>query len=203
MAVSSETVLILPPAPARAVPVKAVRSTLVTSGLALLRERTLFDRYLAGLAAAHRSVIPGLTAGVWLPTEFMLAHYAAWDSLNLSADEIRAIGTAIAARAAESFLGSIKHIASGLGVTPWTALEQYPRFWTRAFDGGGIRISRVGPKEATIAFSEIPFAPSPYFRGSLTALHENALHLFSSKVYVRVVPASVAPTKLELRVAWV
>jgi hypothetical protein len=203
MAVSSETVLILPPAPGRAVPVKAVRSTLVTSGLALLRERQLFDRYLTALPAIHRPVIQGLTAGVWLPTDFMLAHYGAWDSLGLSAEEVRAIGRGIAARAAESFLGSIKHIASGLGVTPWTALEQYERFWTRAFDGGGIRISRLGPKEATIAFSEIPFAPSPYFRGSLMALHENALQLFSSKIYIRVVPTSLGATKLELRAAWV
>src|SRR5271169_6286867 len=103
MAASTETVLTLPAPPGRAVPVKAVRSTLVTSGLAILRERQLFDRYLAALPPTRRAAIPGLTAGVWLPTDFMLAHYAAWDSLGLSTDDVRGIGSAIAARAAESF----------------------------------------------------------------------------------------------------
>jgi hypothetical protein len=203
MAATSETVLVLPPPPARAIPVRAVRSTLVTSGLAQLRERRLFDRYLVAMPPPHREAIPGLTAGVWLPTEFMLAHYAAWDSLTLSTEHVRAIGAAIAARAADSFLGSLKHIASGLGATPWTMLAQYQRLWSRAFDGGGIRISRIGPKEATLAFSEIPFAPSAYFRGSLLALHENGLSLFSSKVYARVLTASLTPTRFELRIAWV
>jgi hypothetical protein len=200
---STETVLILPAPPGRAVPIKAVRSTLVTSGLVLLRERKLFDRYLAALAPVHRAAIPGLTAGVWLPTDFMLAHYAAWDTLGLSPEDIRGIGAAIAARASESFLSSIKHIASGLGATPWTMLSQYQRLWPRAFDGGGIRIERIGPKEATIGFSEIPFAPSAYFRGSLLALHENGVSLFTTKVYARVLAPTLAATKFDLRLAWV
>ena len=203
MAATSETLLVIPPPPERAIAVRAVRSTLVTSGLGQLRERQLFDRYLAAMPPRHRDSVPGLTAGVWLPTEFMLAHYAAWDSLMLSTEHVRAIGMAIASRAADSFLGSLKHIASGLGATPWTMLAQYQRLWSRAFDGGGIRISRVGPKEATLAFSEIPFAQSAYFRGSLLALHENGLTLFATKVYARVLTATLAPTRFEIRIAWV
>ena len=195
--------LALPREPERAAAVRGVRSTLVTSGLVILRDRGLFDRYLASIPLAHRPTVRGLIAGEWLPTEFMLAHYAAWDSLGLTADEIRVIGSAVSSRVSDNLLLAIKHITTGIGATPWTVLAQYPRLWSRAFDGGGVRIERSGPKEATIWLLEMPFARSAYFRGSLMAIHESALGLFATKLYARILPRSVADTTFAIRLAWV
>jgi hypothetical protein len=200
----SDVFLLVPSPPAQAIPVRGVRSTLVTSGLLVLRERGLFDRYLAALPTRHHAVLTGLVAGAWLATDFMLAHYAAWDSLSLHEDDIRSIGASVASRVRENLLRAMKHIAAGAGVTPWTALAQYERLWSRAFDGGGVRIECTGPKDATIQLFEIPFARSPYFRGSIVAFHETGLGMFAaSKMYVRVLPKSISPTAFTLRAAWV
>ena len=200
---SGEPFFVFPVPPARAKPVRAVRSTLVTSGLGVLQARGLFDRYLAALEARHRDAAKGVVAASWLPADFMHAHYAAWDTLGLSAAEVRAIGKTIASGVRDTLQLAVKHLASGIGATPWTAMAQYGRLWSRSFDGGGVRIERLGPKEASLAFSELPFAGSPYFRGSLVAIHEDALGLLATKMYARIVPKSVAPAGFELRLSWV
>src|SRR5262249_59014952 len=81
---NAEAFLAHPPPPARPKIVRAVRSTLVSSGLVILRERGLFDRYAATLSTTHVETVRGIVAGAWLPTEFMIAHYAAWDGLGLA-----------------------------------------------------------------------------------------------------------------------
>jgi predicted secreted protein len=199
----AETFLVYPLPPARPKMVRAVRSTLVTSGLVALRERGLYERYAANLAPTHLETVRGLVAGTWLPAELMGAHYAAWDALGLSAEDVRVIGTNIAARVGENMLLAIKNLTAIAGVTPWDALAQYGRLWTRAFDGGGIRIERAGPKDATLHFSEVPFARSNYFQGSLVAIHDQALGMFAGKMYTRVLMGSTHDTGFSMRMAWV
>jgi hypothetical protein len=82
-------------------------------------------------------------------------------------------------------------------------LEQYGRLWSRAFDGGGVRVERVGPKDAAMTFTDIPFARSGYFQGSLVAIHERALGTVSTKIYARVAPASVRESSFLMKLAWV
>lgn len=200
---TAEVFLVWPTPPARAKPVRAVRSTLVTSGLGVLQARGLFDRYLAAIGDRHRAEVHGIVAGAWLPAEFMHAHYAAWDTLGLSAAEVRAIGRTIGSGVRDTMQLALKHLANGIGATPWAAMAQYGRLWSRAFDGGGIRIDRIGPKEASLVFTELPFSRSAYFRGSLLAIHEDALGLFATKMYARVVPSRAAPEGLEIRLSWV
>ena len=198
-----EVFLVYPTPPTRAKVMRAVRSTLVSSGLAILRERGLYDRYASSLPAKHLETVRGIVAGTWMPTDFMIAHYAAWDALGLSQDDIRAIGLNVAAAVGENMLLAIKNLTTGVGVTPWAVLAQYGRLWTRAFDGGGIRIEKAGPKDALLHFTEVPFARSSYFQGSIVAIHEQALGMFATKLYARVVPGSTRETSFSMRLAWV
>jgi len=195
--------LVHPKPPERAKPVSAVRSTLITTGLAVLRDCGLYDRYASALAPEHVETVRSLVAGAWLPTAFMLAHYQAWDSLCLSPEEIRHIGHKVGAGVGSNMLLTITKFATGAGVTPWTVFEQYGRLWARAFEGGGVRVERAGPKDATLFFSEIPFARSPYFRGSVLAIHEKAFGMFATKIVARALPGSVSTTAFALRFAWV
>ena len=200
---ASEPFVVFPAPPARAKPIRAVRSTLVTSGLAILHARGLFDRYAKALDARYHDEMRGVVAASWLSTEFMQAHYAAWDSLGLSPAEVRTIGRTIASGVRDTLQLAVKHLASGVGATPWTVMAQYGRLWSRSFDGGGVRVDRLGPKEAGVLFSEIPFARSAYFRGSLLAFHEDALGLFASKMYARISPSTIGLTAFEIRLSWV
>jgi hypothetical protein len=97
---------------------------------------------------------------------------------------------------------AVKHITTGVGVTPWTILGQYARLWSRAFDGGGVRIERAGPKDALLTFTELPFVRSPYFQGLFVAIHERALGTFTSKMYARIMAGTVREAGFTLRLAW-
>ena len=198
-----ETICVIPEPPRKAARVSAVRSTLVTSGLGTLRAKNLFERYLAALAPKHRETAMSTVAGVWIPVDFMLAHYAAYDALHLSHEEVRTMGRAIGDRLGESTLQALRRLATGAGVSPWIALPQYGRFWTRAFDGGAVRINKLGPKDATIAVSLVPFASSAYFRGTFCAIHEVGLGLFCTKMYTRVVPKTLVDDGFTIRMSWV
>ncbi len=80
--------------------------------------------------------------------------------------------------------------------------ESVPPPLAARFDGGGFRMTRLVPKESSLVFSEIPFARSAYFRGSLLAIHEDALALFATKMSARFVPNSLTATSFEVRLSW-
>jgi hypothetical protein len=198
-----DVICMVPEPPRKPVPMTAVRSTLVTSGLGTLRSRNLFEPYLAALPAAHREMAVSAVAGLWFPVEFMQAHYEAYDALQLSPEEVRAMGRSIAERLNESILQALRRLATSAGITPWVAFSQYGRFWTRAFEGGGVRITKVGPKDAKVEFSQVPFARSAYFRGTFCAIHEVGLGLFSPRVYVRLLSTTLSDSGFALRISWV
>jgi hypothetical protein len=82
-------------------------------------------------------------------------------------------------------------------------VPHYGRFWTRAFEGGAVLITKLGPKDASIAISHVPFARSPYFRGTFCAIHEVALGLFSRQFYARLLTATFADDGFAIRLSWV
>jgi hypothetical protein len=188
-----------PPAPAR--PLTRVRSTIVTSALSALRERGHLDRYLAALDPTNRELIVTTVAGTWLPLDLVMTHYVACESLGLSNDECFAIGSAVGSRMHESVLHLVRSLASGVGVTPWNAAARYDSFWTRLFDGGGFRLTKVGPKEGLTEFFQLPIARFAYFRSAFCGVSQVGTSLFTSKAYVRV----VATTKdgFTIRSSWV
>src|SRR5690349_21822232 len=63
--------------------VRHVRSTLILSSLAVLRERGLQGAYLAELPLAYHGAILEAVAGAWMPIDVGLAHYVACDALGL------------------------------------------------------------------------------------------------------------------------
>ena len=54
-----------------------------------------------------------------------------------------------------------------MSVTPWVVFEQFPRFWKRSFEGGGVAVYKHGPKEADIVYASCVLLESPYFRSAL------------------------------------
>src|SRR5580704_17776294 len=142
-----------PPAPTPPRPMVRVRSTVVTSGIAALRERGHFDAYAAALEPKTRDILVTTIAGVWLPIDLVMTHYRACESLGLSHDECFAIGSAVGSRMHDNVLHLVRPLATSAGVTPWMAAARYEAFWTRLFDGGGFRITKVGPKDGFTEFT--------------------------------------------------
>jgi len=197
----NEVVCEFPPPPTQPRPMARVRSTVVTSGLAALREHGHIEAYSAALDPRDRDVLLTTVAGVWLPIDLVIRHYRACESLGLSHDESFAIGSSVAARMHENILHLIRHIAAGVGATPWTAATRYDSFWTRVFDGGGFRITRVGPKDGTGQYFQIPMAQFAYFRSAFCGLSLAGISLFTTKAYVRVITTS--KDGFSVRSSWV
>jgi hypothetical protein len=165
---------------------KHIRSTVLISSRAALEASGRFDAYEGHLLTSHREALRNAIAGTWLPLDLAVAHYAACDALALGTTEQVNMGRKTGDRVNGTLLGTIARLARSAGVTPWTVLEQLPRFWSRGFDGGELSLEKLGPKEARVNILEQPLMRFGYFRHGLAGTAERQLAPFCSRAYVRV-----------------
>jgi hypothetical protein len=196
--------LALPPR-ASIKPVTHVRSTIVMASQERLRQDGLFERYLTELPTAHRANLAQLGAPCWLPLSHGLAHYAACDAMGLSEQAVLAIAQRTAMQAEGTFLGVAANIARGAGVTPWMLARQAPRIWGRAFMGGAIGCTRLGPKELRLDVANWSCAALQYCRWAMRGLVLGAVKLVSREAYVRELRMSslTGSHDIALQVSWV
>jgi hypothetical protein len=183
-------------------PVTQFRSTLLTTSLKAIRDRGHGDRYLQILPPQHHDAVRACIAGVWLPIDLGLAHYAACNALGLSSEEQMAIGREVGLKIQGTFLGTVVKLAKAAGVTPWLCLTQYQRLWDRLLVGGGVVLTKLGPKEARLECLGAELARIPYFRTAFRGLNESSCELFCSKAYVVEIKSLCTPTSLGYRIAW-
>jgi hypothetical protein len=196
----AESVLV--PMPLHVAPAKNARSTVILASASSMRAIGRWDDYVAALPEAHRDVIVGAVAGTWIPCEIAAHHYAACDAVGLSPDAVAANGRRTFDAVGGMLFGAILRMAKTAGVTPWTFIEQLPRFWLRSYDGGGIEIVKVGPKEARIRVIAVTLLDSPYFRNALRGLLGAVMERFCTKAYVHEPHLTRPPGTVHLRVQW-
>jgi hypothetical protein len=185
-------------------PTTAVRSTLITSSLASLRENRLFERYDLLQRSRHRDTILNCVAGEWLDLEVAAAHYQACDALGLTRDEQIAIGKAVSKRIHETFLRVIVQAARGVGVTPWMLLRRGDSLQARLNRGGGIRLIRMAERVARVEIAKSPLLEITYFRNALLGMYAAGVELLATDVQVRLLHTeSQRPGELTaLRIDW-
>ena len=189
--------------PADVGPVRHVRSTLLLGSLAALEEAGHIDAWSAVIAPDAREQLQHAVAGVWLDVDLALTHYRACERLALSSETQAELGAATFGRLRGTLLGTMLRMAQGSGATPWTVLPHLQRFWNRAYDGGGIRVVRLGPKDAQLDLIECAFADTRYYRNALRGLVRGVLELFSRKAYVHERVGRRAAGALSLHGQWV
>src|ERR1700722_20125420 len=170
------------PPPQRAL--RQVRSTLLVASLAALRDLGRMDDYLRALPPDLHAVVLEAIPGTWVPVATAVAHYRACDTLGCTHAEGVDIGRRVFDRLRETLLGTAVRLSKNVGVTPWTVIPLFPRFWTRLFDGGAMHGWRLGPKEARIDILDMPLCDTAYFRNALCGQGMGVLDLFCSKSYV-------------------
>ncbi len=187
--------------PTRIVPVRHLRSTLILASIATLRQGDLFHDYERALPDEHKATLIGAVAATWIPLDAAQAHYAACDSLMLTPEQQVLKGRATFDGARGTLLGTAVRMATrGSGFTPWQAFALYQHFWDRGFDGGGVSVARVGPKDANVSVVQCPLLDSPYFRNGFRGLHTALVELFCSKAYIT--ERRAAAGNLSYRVQW-
>jgi hypothetical protein len=193
--------LVLAPESVR--PLTNVRSTIVSAGIAEIRNDGLFDAYLTAISPEHRSTLVDLTAGRWIPVDVAAAHYRAYDTLGFAPAEQVARGRRGTASIGRTIFGSAVQGAKSMGATPWTLFGQFPRFWARAYDGGALSIYKTGPKEAHIEIAECSLLEIPYFRRSLQGFTTGLLAMVCQTIYMHEVASTLGSHAARFRAQWV
>jgi len=178
------------------------KSTVLQSSVAAVRMSTRFDAYMRHLPPAHQQVLLHAVAGTWIPIDVAHAHYEACDAAGFTADEAFANGRRTFDQAGQVVFGTVLKMAKAAGVTPWTTLEQLQRFCARGYDGGGVQVHRLGPKEARIQVVKVRLMESPYYRGALRGVFASAMELFCTKVYLTEKPGARPFGTITMRQQW-
>jgi hypothetical protein len=180
-----------------------VRSTLLQSSLAGLRERGHFAAWSDQIAPAHRAVILETVAPVWVPSEVASAHYLACEAMKLSQAEQIVLSEALGSRVQGLFLSSVTKAAKQAGVTPWTPVPHFGRVWARLFMGGSAQLSKVGPKDLHVEIKGLALVQVPYFRLGFTAIVRAALVLFGARsAYAKVTGYRDGSDELTFLASW-
>ena len=98
--------------------------------------------------------------------------------------------------------GTVLRLAKGAGVTPWTVLPHLQRFWERGYDGGGLSVWRLGPKEARIELAQCSLAEVRYFRNALRGLFSSVVQLFCTRAYLQEAPGTRPRGGFAVRAQW-
>jgi hypothetical protein len=177
----TETLLALSPSRSAAA---NLRTTWIQSSLQGLRTRGHFEAYKALLPTAHHEAILFCVAGAWLPLAVAREHYLACDGLGMSPEEQVAMGKVVSQRAQSTVLATAVRLAKTGGVTPWTILPQFAKLWSRGFDGGGVEVTKLGPKDARVSFVDCSLFGIPYFRIAFRGILIDITSLFCARAFV-------------------
>jgi hypothetical protein len=185
-------------------PVSAVRGMWICTTQQIYRQRDLFERYVAALPAALRTRLPSTLATEWVPADVVIAHQIASDSLGLSEEECELLGYEAAERTLRPSLAALLvRAAAALSSSPWTVLGQAHRLWTAAARGGGVRVVRLGDREAQLEIVGFgPFVPTRYARQSLRGILRAALTPFANQVLVHEEGRLFVQDNVGYRLTW-
>jgi hypothetical protein len=193
----------LAPRTAPASPIRTVRSTLLLSSRTSLVASGYFAEYESHLDPAARTELDGIIAGTWLPIALVTAHYAACDALKLTRQAQTGLGRTNGERLGGTLLGTLAKLARNTGTTPITLVEQFPRFWGRIFEGGGIAYEARGPKDIEVIASASPLLRSTHFRNGLAGIVESILALVCERIFIRITDYKEGPATATYLVQWV
>lgn len=197
----AETIL---PLPERSITtVTSVRSTLLSSSLQAVRERSLVDAYTQALPTRYHDQVLRTLSPVWLPIDAAMAHYRAMESLRLSEDQVVAIGRSVGDRLHGTFLGTLVRGARHAGVTPWSVAGKVERVWSRVFEGGAIGVVKLGPKEALVSVRGLRLLSVDYFRAGFQGVLCAGVETIARKCYVRETGHALGPDEIDLVASWV
>jgi hypothetical protein len=182
-------ILVEPPASAK--PVSRVRSTILLASRSGVVEAGHGPRYDAALDPATRRAFDEAVPGVWLPIEVAKAHYRACDALNLGPNAIATIGRTTNDRVKKTIAGTFVHVFQEAGGNPWNVIPHWQRFWDRGYDGGALRLTKLGPKDARVDLIGCTLCESHYYRHALRGLSNGFIEVFCKRAYATEMVSSL------------
>jgi hypothetical protein len=184
-------VALRPESPPTLRPVTRTRSTVLLASRTSLVESGHGPRYDAALDLAARRALAEVVPGAWIPLDVARAHYRACDALDLSPNAIAVIGRSTNDKIKGTLSGTFVHVFQEAGGNPWSVLPHWQRFWDRGYDGGVLRVTKLGPKDARVDVVGCSLCDSHYFRHALRGLSNGFIELFCKRAYATEIGSSL------------
>ena len=182
-----------------------IRGIILTKSIENLVGAGLHERYLRELEPELHEPMRFVIAASWVPVDLARAHYAACDRLRLSDRTIEELGSLMAASMGSTLFASLLRAVRSAGMDNlWTALKQNDRLWDRMYQGGGVTVIKLGPKDLTLENHGISLAESRHFRAGYRAYWVALGSLFAKAAYVKfVAPREPHPHRIAISGSWV
>jgi len=188
--------------PSPVVVARHARSTILMGSISCIRELGRFDEYVTHLPDAHRELLLDAVAAAWIPMDVAFSHYSACDALNFPVDQQVQNGRVTFDKNRGTLLGTVVRMATQSGMTPWSVFPHFQRFWERGYDGGGVRVVKLGPKEVRLELVAVHVTDSRYYRNALRGLVMAVTELFCRKAYATEIPGQRGTGTVGYRVQW-
>jgi hypothetical protein len=181
----------------------AVRGTVFFLDWRWLRTLDLYDRYVTHIQPAARAALLDVTTGEWVPVELLHAHYRALDAMGLTREQAMSCGVSVGEAMHGPMLRTIVKLAGHLGATPWSAIGQAHKLWSRSWRGGGIFPTRLGDKAARLEFVKNPASRSAFHRGSVAGAISVGIGWLCKTHTIREIDAERRGDSFVLHAEWV
>jgi hypothetical protein len=144
-----------------------------------------------------------VTAGSWVPLELLREHYRVLDALQLNETLISTVGQIVGERVHGAFLSTLIRLVGKSGmVSPWLALEQTYKLWTRSWQGGGITVHRQTASAARVTIVKTPLCSSDFFCTSFSGAVAVGVAPFGKGTTVQLIQAARTGNSVAYRVTW-
>ena len=174
---------------------------MLSSTLAILARRGLYERYLRELAPEHRDAITAAVPATWLSLEVGMAHYEACDRLELSELEQASIGWETSRRFHGPVMTTALRLAGNVA-SPWFAASLVHRNWGRVWQGSAMAVDRLGPNDAFVELAGWPAAQIGFARVALRGALRGTIEYFCRRAQLSEVRHLRTETSLGFRVTW-
>jgi hypothetical protein len=183
-----------------------IRGVLLHARIGLLKSAGHFEHYLAHLPLCHQDAVLNALASSWVPVAAGVAHFEALESMGLSDAQLARIAEPHGASLFDSlFTTVVRGVARQTGAEGvWAAVKQADRIWTRMYYGGACRVTQVGPKDAVIEISGLPYAQLRTYRVTYCSFLRGMFGVVTKTCVIKIAPEpEPRPDRLAVSVSWV
>jgi hypothetical protein len=188
---------------ASAGPVLAVRTLMLQSSLAQLRQQGHFDLYASFMAKDVLEQLCSEVAPGWIPVELALAHYEACDNLMLTPEQVAQLGRSTGDRLMETTFGTLTKRSREPDFEVWAVAEQLHRIWGRLYQGGSVQVTRLSSRDQLIELFGFTLNRSLYYRyGNLAVVAQMFAGLGLKIAAAKIASYSAARDECAIRLSW-
>lgn len=182
-----------------------IRGLILTKSMENLVRAGLHERYLRELEPELHQPMRFVIASSWVPIGLARAHYVACDRMKLGDRATEELGSLMAASMSSTLFASLLRTVRSAGLDSlWTVLKQNDRLWDRMYQGGGVTVIKLGPKDLILENHGISLAESRHFRAGYRAYWSALGALVAKAAYVKLVaPREPHPHRIAIAGSWV